>query len=669
MKSGSKFNPMSFLLNHGEKLVVGIFVALACGLVLAGLDAVRSKGATPGELPDVLTSKADTADKHVDAEKNVPAKMLSKVDDLSQTISAWRKPEIAAASLVTSFDKPLREESTKRIRPQILPLEKIHAVAGFVVIAAKTQNAGMTDLMENPSPSGGQDDSRPTRSTKPDPKPKKKPASDKDSGPGMTPPGMMAPGMMGPGMMPSGQIGGAKGIIKPYVMVTGLIPFTAQINQYIDCFSTASFQDPRRDIPMWSDYRIQRSLVQPGREPAERDWKTIDFESVAKQAKDWSGVSVTLLDPKYIPATASSGGPSQQRVFPLVMPLPSLANEPWGLNALHPWFQTAIKESLEFRIKKIKSQSDSGANSDLAFGGQSGGGFPGMSSGGNGPPSGSSFGSGSAMQGSSGYPSDGGGSSGGMMPPGGMMNSGGMSGDSGAGFAPVEYQLFRFADFDVQPGQSYRYRVELRLWNPNFEVEASHLVSPDIADDPKLTSPFSEVTVSVQVSKPVTMLVRALEKSDMKRVKTGTFELAILGEDKKTGNLSLRSLVAELGSLANIDKSSVKANDTRFLGQDIETDSILIDTNGKQDVGGDAAAASKKLKIPPEPFEMLLLDSSGELNVISLADSERLVMQWKATLPTDPKATDKPAALGLPGSSGSSSGGSGSSSFPNSQSK
>ena len=109
MKSGSKFNPMSFLLNHGEKLVVGIFVALACGLVLAGLDAVRSKGATPGELPDVLTSKADTADKHVDAEKNVPAKMLSKVDDLSQTISAWRKPEIAAASLVTSFDKPLRE--------------------------------------------------------------------------------------------------------------------------------------------------------------------------------------------------------------------------------------------------------------------------------------------------------------------------------------------------------------------------------------------------------------------------------------------------------------------------------------------------------------------------------------------------------------------------------
>ena len=66
---------------------------------------------------------------------------------------------------------------------------------------------------------------------------------------------------------------------------------------------------------------------------------------------------------------------------------------------------------------------------------------------------------------------------------------------------------------------------------------------------------------------------------------------------------------------------------------------------------------------------MLLLDSSGELNVISLADSERLVMQWKATLPTDPKATDKPAALGLPGSSGSSSGGSGSSSFPSSQSK
>src|SRR6185437_15544544 len=82
------------------------------------------------------------------------------------------------------------------------------------------------------------------------------------------------------------------------------------------------------------------------------------------------------------------------------------------------------------------------------------------------------------------------GSSGGMTPgsfggadPYGGMGGSGMSGPSMGGqgmYGPgkggaaarragpvVEHRLFRFFDFDVEPGKTYRYRIQLVLSNPN----------------------------------------------------------------------------------------------------------------------------------------------------------------------------------------------------------
>ena len=51
----------------------------------------------------------------------------------------------------------------------------------------------------------------------------------------------------------------------------------------------------------------------------------------------------------------------------------------------------------------------------------------------------------------------------------------------------VDYKLFRFVDFTVQPGKRYKYRVKLVLQDPNFNVDKSFL-SPEVLDrNPKVS--------------------------------------------------------------------------------------------------------------------------------------------------------------------------------------
>lgn len=56
-----------------------------------------------------------------------------------------------------------------------------------------------------------------------------------------------------------------------------------------------------------------------------------------------------------------------------------------------------------------------------------------------------------------------------------------------ATFADV--QLFRFFDFEVEPGECYRYRVQLEITNPN--LNALRVVQPEIAQGETRTTPWS----------------------------------------------------------------------------------------------------------------------------------------------------------------------------------
>jgi hypothetical protein len=73
---------------------------------------------------------------------------------------------------------------------------------------------------------------------------------------------------------------------------------------------------------------------------------------------------------------------------------------------------------------------------------------------------------------------------------------------TGAGPRPadeIEYALFRFIDLDVQPGKTYAYRTRLVLANPNYGVEARHLVNPASSKEKQRISDPSAVTQVVSI--------------------------------------------------------------------------------------------------------------------------------------------------------------------------
>ncbi|MCH7687626.1 MAG: hypothetical protein IH899_13250, partial [Planctomycetes bacterium] len=59
--------------------------------------------------------------------------------------------------------------------------------------------------------------------------------------------------------------------------------------------------------------------------------------------------------------------------------------------------------------------------------------------------------------------------------------------------------LFRYFDFDVEPGKTYQYRVRLIFENPNFNAPVSELENPDSRLGETRSSPWSELTAPITV--------------------------------------------------------------------------------------------------------------------------------------------------------------------------
>ena len=86
------------------------------------------------------------------------------------------------------------------------------------------------------------------------------------------------------------------------------------------------------------------------------------------------------------------------------------------------------------------------------------------------------------------------------------MNSGGMAGGGmqsggatvGANAAGT-LMLFRYLDFDVNPGEAYRYRVKLEFANPNYLVSTDQVKEASVAENETRTTAWSEPSAPVVV--------------------------------------------------------------------------------------------------------------------------------------------------------------------------
>jgi hypothetical protein len=587
---------LSFLLSHGEKIIAAMVGLLACGLAWGGLSAMRTMRPSQEQQPQAIIADAATTAEHVEAVKIAPDDELTSEKGLAKTVAQWLSPEILPMPPHALFNKPLFSELARRSNPDILPIEDLRAVSGVIILAVKPKVAG-----DRPAPD------RPLNLDVGNAaKPAKPPRGGGRGGP-MPPVPQPDAGMMPP--RPD-QVQ-SQGKIAPYILVTGLIPIVKQQEEYDRRFTSASFRDAVRDTPSWNSYRIERTEVLPG--TAEK-WTPVDTKALARRySGEWAGLQPEPLLPQLLLPPAQERRDSTLSPIPFCSPLPQLADGAWGFNALHPWFAEFLQRDAEEKNAKAKAEQEDAASNSNVFGGTNAAPFDGPPGVGTEPP-----GVGVGPPGM------------GVGPPGMGVGPPGMETQVAKS---VEYSLFRFVDFTVLPGRTYRYRVRAACWNPNLNVPSRHLVDASIAKQNTIESPDSNATTPVAVPDSTRMLVQPVKKEYLKKLKAGVVPAMILGEKLNAGAFALRALMMEVGGLANVDPLLNKRGDPRSRGDAIVTDRVLLDVRGRLE--DRAEIRSGKPTPPPEPLELIFLRPDGTFEVASSADSQQDIDRYSPTLPAD----------------------------------
>ncbi|MCE9630729.1 MAG: hypothetical protein K8S94_08475 [Planctomycetia bacterium] len=692
---------LAFLLNHCEKLVVGVIALAALGLAWGGIDALRLKSVKPDQTPAALTSLNANANNHIDAATKPPA-ANRKAGRLALAIDPWRPQQvkIVAAPEMSLFDRPLFQELAKRTKPNVFPIEDLRAVAGIAVLpAVEVPNAADVPPAAPPQPEearpGRPRGRGPRRGTQPEPE--------------FAPPG--------PGFAPvMGDT--TRGRIAPYVIVTGLVPVAKQQEEFERCFASTGFRDRDLDAPKWGQYLVERSVVGTG--GAER-WERLKLKNV--EALDVAGgpqnQPAEPMQPEILPPAFLVGATEAEIGY--AAGVPQRIDDSWGFAAIHPWFLPQLKRLLEQNqvgvdvdravapadAKQLRDSPDEFVGKVVLLEGMKFVGDPdpqrqagvvahavATADGGVkfatdeiGTVDGTVFAIAGpwartlALDGGVTpdipctlrvrlemigptpvarilgikYAAADGGAGEELFDPNPLPLAGGQA----VGLATVrqpgavgpeegaEFRLFRFVDTDVKPGLRYSYRVKFALRNPNFGLDQQHLADPTLAKGEFLVSKESNQSPPVRVPEPTSMLAKPLTKDEIKRMKMkpGWYEILVLGENAATGNYAIRSLLTEVGGLANVDPALNKPGDQRTRGEAISTGRILVDARGRQEDRGNAGSAAG----PGDMLEMLFFDpTTGAFEFVSAADSQSRYDRYALTLPLaeDPKkGGNQPAGL------------------------
>ncbi len=390
---------------------------------------------------------------------------------------------------------------------------------------------------------------------------------------------------------------GQPGRVVPYVMVTGLIPVAAQQEELNRTFADVSFRDLKLDTAVWTDFEVERATAVAGKESS---WQKLDQASVLKlRIAQWAAADANRVPPTLQLAAEQDGRDRKVTPFSFCGPIPTRIDEPWGLEQFHPLVIDALRQAAQARQQENQPVAGQPA------------GLPAFVDRGDGP-----TGFNPASQPAA-EPIDG------VIEP-----------------QSEPQRMFRFIDTAVEPGKSYRYRVTLKIANPNFGLDSQYIAEPALANDPQLSAPPSDATTAVGIPDPVMMLASRLDADDMRRLKLkpGMFELLVIAPSEKTGNYSLRSVVTEIGGVANVDESLNRPGDVRFKGEKTTTNRVLLDVIGQQ---GDPEAAApprggrqtrQQREGPAEPLEMIFRKPDGSLEIASAADSEPRISRYRDTL-------------------------------------
>ena len=384
------------------------------------------------------------------------------------------------------------------------------------------------------------------------------------------------------------------------------------------------------------DFEVERQVAQAGDKTWSGPWEKVDLQATL-DLLDRIEFDADLVDPVYT-----------DNVF--TMPLPRRAIGKWNKWASHPLIkmltdaQAELQAQLNDRLVEeasTKKVEDKTAKKGFAtkihdvrglrsqFSSQ----MPGMSS-----DMSSQMKQPGGMQ--SFNPSFAG--AGGMEELGGAMNSLTEQMNATGNGRMSKYLLFRYFDFQVTPGNAYRYRVRMTLINPNFKRAVEELVDESIAAGEIRVTPWSEPTPHVFVPEEQRIFLTKAEKS--RSTDTGL----------PSANIDVYQWFAEAGTTiaARVDKLQLgqfiggrcpktevyrPANDTLKEEEvPVFTGSLLADVAAAPTAAGfdpaehaDLKLDDKKLKQLTTADKALIVDRYGQLAILDTrtATDERSVAE------------------------------------------
>ncbi|MDY0171153.1 MAG: Rib/alpha-like domain-containing protein [Thermoguttaceae bacterium] len=270
-----------------------------------------------------------------------------------------------------------------------------------------------------------------------------------------------------------GTIGGIRG--QRWAVITGLVPAREQEQAFEEFFREQVKPTPAPDVPEYIYYRVEREEIEPYRSPSDPEqpkWTAMNLRAaLSKAERNWRSGAPEVVDHRFLhPRLAFPLGPrvvekqageSTWMDGEMYMEMDAMhagaePRGPWGEEVAHPpqiplkrhQLEAEMDEQLPLDGIPHEREPDE-PDLDMPMGGMPMSGEAGMGF----------RGAGMGM---------------------GMDEYA----DEGLGMRDQvpDYLLFRFFDYSVEAGKSYRYRVRLMLANPNYGIDPKFLASPELAE-------------------------------------------------------------------------------------------------------------------------------------------------------------------------------------------
>ena len=603
MKMKVKFNTAAiknFLLEHGEKIALGGAVLV---FVWLGYAALRRETLPVDKGPDRLAAAAQAAQTHVaNSTFNPQALQLPSTDYEDKT----KRPIIEVAHYSGGvMNDPIGEPMQKRSDPQILALEGLRAAAGAGTFALMGKDAVPPKLVNQAKARP------PQRAAAP---------RDPDGELGILNPDgaakpeaarMLNANVVIPGVRPPA---GSK--LKPtyWAVVTAVVPYRKQAGEFDKVFATALGGDSARDFPQYKGYKIQRA-EDNGSDPDKLAWTDINLKDYPKLIKTWAMEALEVVDPNYLDPK-------------FAMPLGPLVGAWWTPDVGH-------HPEIAFVQGKMEGVEDGAAEEEMGEEAPAAeevdeDGFVDMADDGNAAPA----------------P--------GVRPRQNRLAA--VEDEDGPVARPAPQArrpapvaarekkvgrendlLFRFFDFTVEPGKTYRYRVQLGLENPNFGVAVKFLKGGDAPKKKTLITAWSQATPAVTVPFSDGVLAG--------RVQRNSATIAVYKIDEESGLEVLTTEEFPRGGAVNFTKDVPEVVDP--LNNNVrKQDNVKFVTNSVVvDMHGGKVLDPKDKEKTTEAGEVLLIDRDGNLVVHDEMDD---LPTFKAKDPKELLEGTSPQSKGAP---------------------